>query len=79
MFHYFKIPYITCTFFTIFIYNEYVGPCFLLHVFSKKIASAPPFPSVVASGEHKIIHIKFMIIVNVLLSLVVPKPMFCAI
>ena len=32
MFHYFKIPYFTCTFFTKFIYNEYIGPCFLLHV-----------------------------------------------
>jgi len=26
MFHYFKIPYFTCTFFTKFIYNEYIGP-----------------------------------------------------
>jgi hypothetical protein len=32
MFHYFKIPYFTCTFFTNFIYNEYIGPYFLLHV-----------------------------------------------
>ena len=26
MFHYFKLPYFTCTFFTKFIYNEYIGP-----------------------------------------------------
>jgi hypothetical protein len=32
MFHYFKIPYFTCTFFTNFTYNEYIGPYFLLHV-----------------------------------------------
>jgi hypothetical protein len=28
MFHYFKIPYFMCTFFTKFTYNEYIGPCF---------------------------------------------------
>jgi hypothetical protein len=33
MFHYFKIPYFTCTFFTKFTYNEYIGPYFLSHVF----------------------------------------------
>jgi hypothetical protein len=32
MFHYFKIPYFTCTFFTEFTHNEYIGPCFLSHV-----------------------------------------------
>ena len=32
MFHYFKIPYFTCTFFTKFIYNEYIGPFFLSNV-----------------------------------------------
>ena len=32
MFHYFRIPYFTCTFFTKFIYNEYIGPYFLSHV-----------------------------------------------
>jgi hypothetical protein len=32
MFHYFKIPYFTCTFFTKFTYNEYIGPYFLSHV-----------------------------------------------
>jgi hypothetical protein len=32
MFHYFEIPYFTCTFFTKFIYNEYIGPYFLSHV-----------------------------------------------
>jgi hypothetical protein len=31
-FHYFKIPYFTCTFFTKFTYNEYIGPYFLSHV-----------------------------------------------
>jgi hypothetical protein len=32
MFHYFKIPYFTCKFFTKFTYNEYIGPYFLSHV-----------------------------------------------
>jgi hypothetical protein len=32
MFHYFKILYFTCTFFTKFTYNEYIGPYFLSHV-----------------------------------------------
>jgi hypothetical protein len=32
MFHYFKIPYFTCYFFTKFTYNEYIGPYFLSHV-----------------------------------------------
>jgi hypothetical protein len=32
MFHYFKIPYFTCTFFSKFTYNEYIGPYFLSHV-----------------------------------------------
>jgi hypothetical protein len=32
MFHYFKIPYFTCTFFTKFTYNEYIGLYFLSHV-----------------------------------------------
>jgi len=32
MFHYFKIPYFTCNFFTKFTYNEYIGPYFLSHV-----------------------------------------------
>jgi hypothetical protein len=35
MFHYFKIPYFTCTFFSKFIYNEYIGPHFLSHVVLK--------------------------------------------
>ena len=30
MFHYSKIPYLTRTFFTKFIYNEYVGPYFFI-------------------------------------------------
>jgi hypothetical protein len=42
MFHYFKIPYFTCTFFTAFIYNEYIGPYFLSHVVSKIFASELP-------------------------------------
>jgi hypothetical protein len=29
MFHYFKIPYFTGTFFTKFTYNEYIGPFFI--------------------------------------------------
>jgi hypothetical protein len=32
MFHYFKIPYFTCNFFTKWTYNEYIGPYFLSHV-----------------------------------------------
>jgi hypothetical protein len=32
MFHYFKIPYFTCNFFTKLTYNEYIGPYFLSHV-----------------------------------------------
>jgi hypothetical protein len=32
MFHYFKIPYFTCKFFTKFTYNEYITPYFLSHV-----------------------------------------------
>jgi hypothetical protein len=32
MFHYFKIPYFTCTFFTKNFCNEYIGPYFLSHV-----------------------------------------------
>jgi hypothetical protein len=32
MFHYFKIPYFTCTFFTKFTYNEYIGSYFLSHI-----------------------------------------------
>jgi hypothetical protein len=34
MFPYFRIPYSTCTFFTKFTYNEYIGPYFLSHVAS---------------------------------------------
>ena len=32
MFHYFRIPYFTCNFFTKFTYNEYIGPYFSPHV-----------------------------------------------
>jgi hypothetical protein len=32
MFQYFRIPYFTCTFFTKFTYDEYIGPYFLSHV-----------------------------------------------
>jgi hypothetical protein len=35
MFHYFKILYFTCTFFTKFIYNEYIESYFLSHVVLK--------------------------------------------
>ena len=42
MFHYFKIPYITCT----FTYNEYIGPLFYRTLFVRKIASAPPLSPV---------------------------------
>jgi hypothetical protein len=30
MFHYFKIPYFMCNFFTIFTYNGYIGPYFFI-------------------------------------------------
>ena len=33
MFQYFKIPYFTCTFFTEFTYNEYIGPYFCRTLF----------------------------------------------
>jgi hypothetical protein len=42
MSHYFKISYFTCTFFTKFTYNEYIGPYFLSHGvlrFSRVISS----------------------------------------
>jgi hypothetical protein len=42
MFHYFKIPCFTCTFFTKFTYIEYIGPYFLSHVVSKVFASDLP-------------------------------------
>jgi hypothetical protein len=42
MVHYLKIPYFTCTFFTKFIYNEYIEPYFLSHVVSKIFASELP-------------------------------------
>jgi hypothetical protein len=32
MFHYFRISYFICNFFTKFTYNEYIGPYFLSHV-----------------------------------------------
>jgi hypothetical protein len=32
MFHYFKIPYFTYTFFIKFTYNKYIGPYFLSHI-----------------------------------------------
>jgi hypothetical protein len=42
MFHYLKIPYFTCTFFTKFTYNEYIGPYFLSHVVLQFFASDLP-------------------------------------
>ena len=42
MFHYFKTPYIICTFFAKFIYNEYIRPYFLSHVVSTIFVSDPP-------------------------------------
>jgi hypothetical protein len=42
MFHYFKIPYFTCTFSTKFTYNEYIGLYFLLHVVVRFFASDLP-------------------------------------
>ena len=32
MFDYVKVPYITRILFSKYIYNKYIGPCFLLHV-----------------------------------------------
>jgi hypothetical protein len=49
MFYYFKIPYFTCTFFTKYIYNEYIGTYFLSHVVSKIFASELPEPGASAS------------------------------
>jgi hypothetical protein len=42
MFHYFKTPYIICTLFAKFIYNEYIKPYFLLHVASMIFANDLP-------------------------------------
>ena len=42
MFHYFKIPYFTCTFFTKFIYNEHIGPYFVIARCSTDFASELP-------------------------------------
>jgi hypothetical protein len=42
MFHYFIIPYFTCTFFIKSIYNEYIGPYFLSHIVSKIFTNEPP-------------------------------------
>jgi hypothetical protein len=43
MFHYFKIPYFTCNFFTKFNYNEYIGPYFFLsHVVLRFLPSDLP-------------------------------------
>jgi hypothetical protein len=42
MFHYIKISYFTCTFFTKFIYNEYIGPCFFFARCSTIFASELP-------------------------------------
>ena len=42
MFHYFRIPYFTCNFFTKFTYNEYIGPYFLLHVVLRFLPSDLP-------------------------------------
>jgi hypothetical protein len=61
MFHYFKIPYFTCTFFTKFTYNEHIGPYFLSHV----VLRFPP----VNSPRFSIIflelgHLFFWLIIN---------------
>jgi hypothetical protein len=42
MFHYFKIPYFTCNFFTKLTYNEYIGPYFLSHVVLRFLPSDRP-------------------------------------
>ena len=44
MFYYIKIPYITCTFSTKFIYNGYIGPYLYRTLFCKIFASACPPP-----------------------------------
>jgi hypothetical protein len=45
MFHYFKIPYFTYTFFTKFTYNEYIGPYFFIERCSTIFASDLPEPA----------------------------------
>ena len=47
MFHYFKFPYFTCTFFTKFTYNEYIGPYFLSHVVLWFLPVIPPSVGVI--------------------------------
>jgi hypothetical protein len=42
MFHYFKIPYFICNFFTKFTYNEYIGPYFLSHIVLRFLPSDLP-------------------------------------
>ena len=51
IFHYFKIPYIICTFATKFNYNEYFRPYFLSHVVSTIFTSDPP-PQVLKTPYH---------------------------
>jgi hypothetical protein len=42
MFHYFKIPYFTCKFFTKFTYTEYIGPYLLSHIVLRFLPSDLP-------------------------------------
>jgi hypothetical protein len=42
MFHYLRIPYSTCIFFTRFTYNEYIGPYFFIARCSTIFASELP-------------------------------------
>ena len=59
MFHYSKTPYFTCTFFTKFTYNEYIGPYFLSHVvlrFSPVIS--PRMDYMVANKSRCVQHLK---------------------
>jgi hypothetical protein len=51
MFRYFKIPYFTCTFFTKFTYNEYIGPYFLLHVVLRHAPVISPRPQQPHDGQ----------------------------
>jgi len=57
MFHYFKIPYFTCNFFTKFTYNEYIGPNFLSHVvlrFLPVISPRGPFDEYEQKGQYQL-------------------------
>jgi hypothetical protein len=61
MFHYSKIPYFTCTIFTKFTYNEYIGPYFLSHVVLRFFASDLPESFVLESSFIFLVLMKLLV------------------